>query len=573
MAGVAHWSKAKGIGLFARFCGYVERQSGIPARFSVPFLWATFALVVSGTGTHTDIAQHIDMGRDKTGFSIPHTFMLYGLSSLSFAAILHGRMAGPSVPGERHIMGMRFAPGALQGLAAGALAALGLPLDVLWHLAFGPDVSLWGPIHLFMEAGASFGVIGYWMLICQGRKVGNPTRLWRGHTLPAAGLLVGIAAFLLEYDFGVPQFQLVLQPVLIVFSASLCFVAARILSGPGGAIRTFVWYLILRTLLYTVVVGLVVQYSQPTQPLWLISALCVEVAALATIRRPNRFVLVSAVLIATVGFGSEWAWTYVYSAHPWTIATVVSAFPLVVLASFSGAVIGGRMAQAMLGEGGATAAEAVRPRPSLSPAMVATAAVAGLASLAIGLPRTNGDGTRATVVPTPDERRGWVNLDVRIDPPSAPRDSQWFEVLSWQGQDRRRLTDLKEIGPGHYVTEQAVPVTGTWKTLLRLARGSNLMGVPVYLPPEPLSKRDGVPVRPHVNERMRGDTYQILREAWGSPTWAKFIAYPLVVAGLTLFLGLTAWSLRVLERGDGAGPPRRRRRTRAGWLRAQGARQ
>lgn len=556
---------------FERFCAYVERKSGIPARFSVPFLWATFALVVSGTGTHTDIAQHIDSGRDRTGFSIPHTFMLYGLVSLSAAAVLHGRMAGPSVPGERRILGLRLAPGALQGLAAGALAAIGLPLDVLWHLAFGPDVALWAPIHLFMEAGASFGIIGYWILLCQGRSVGNPTRLWRGHTLPAAGLLIGIAAFELEYDFGVPQYQLILQPVLIASAAGLCFVCARALSGPGGALRTFAWYVVIRTLLYTLIVGLVAQYTWPTQPLWLVSALCVEGAALIARRRPQTFVLLSGVLIGTVGFASEWAWSHVYSQHPWSAELALRALPLVLLGAFGGSVLGGRMAQAMLAERGAAGAEPARLRPSLSPRLVAAAAVAVIASLVIGLPRTNGDGTRATVEPSRAAKSGWVSLDVHVDPPHAPRGAEWFEVLSWQGHERRRLTKLDEVGPGHYVTSQPVPASGTWKSLLRLARGSDLMGVPVYLPREPLSGRDGVPVRTHVDERMRGDTYQILREAWGSPTWAKFIAYPIVFGAIGLFLAMTAWSLRAVE--DGGGRRRgRRSRARPSTLRAEGAR-
>jgi uncharacterized membrane protein len=70
---------------------------------------------------------------------------------------------------------------------------------------------------------------------------------------------------------------------------------------------------------------------------------------------------------------------------------------------------------------------------------------------------------------------------------------------------------------------------------------------------------------------MRADTYQILREAWGSPMWAKFIAYPIVFAGIAMFVAMTAWSLRILERGDGGRRPGPRGQ-RSRRLRMEGAR-
>ena len=50
------------------------------------------------------------------------------------------------------------------------------------------------------------------------------------------GMLIGLSVFQAEFDFGVPQFRLVLQPLLIAVAAGLTLVAARLWIGPGGAI-------------------------------------------------------------------------------------------------------------------------------------------------------------------------------------------------------------------------------------------------------------------------------------------------------------------------------------------------
>jgi len=85
---------------------------------------------------------------------------------------------------------------------------------------------------------------------------------------------------------------------------------------------------------------------------------------------------------------------------------------------------------------------------------------------------------------------------VRLDPADAARGNQWFEVLSWQGRTpghTRQLTPLREIAPGRYVTSGRLPVTGNWKTLVRLAKGTHIMALPVYMPPSPQGRRPGIP--------------------------------------------------------------------------------
>ena len=49
-------------------------------------------------------------------------------------------------------------------------------------------------------------------------------------------LLVGLSTFQGEFDFGVPQFRLVWQPILLALAAGIGLVAARVRIGRGGAV-------------------------------------------------------------------------------------------------------------------------------------------------------------------------------------------------------------------------------------------------------------------------------------------------------------------------------------------------
>jgi hypothetical protein len=195
--------------------------------------------------------------------------------------------------------------------------------------------------------------------------------------------------------------------------------------------------------------------------------------------------------------------------------------------------------------------------PAIAPRAVALAGTLALVALFLPLPRTGGDGTRATIVPTP-AGDGHADVAVTLDPPSAARGAQWFEILSWQGRTPgrlRQLTALREVGPGRYVTERPVPVSGNWKTMLRLAKGTHLMALPVYLPPSPQAKRAGVPARPRAGA-MQADTFILQREARGGPAWLTTSAYAVLGVVVAVWLGLLAWALGLAE-------PRREPRQRA----------
>jgi hypothetical protein len=545
--------------LIHRFVRYQERVSGVPGRFIAPVVLAGISLQVAVLGMYWDIGYHIDHGRDQGVFTAPHMFIVVGLQGIVIAALLHGRMSGPAARNERRLpLRLNMSPGGIVMLVCGGVAVLGFPLDAFWHALFGEDVTLWGPTHLFMIGGAGVSTLGVWMVMRQGFELGRPRRLARrGHLRVAGALIIGLSTFQAEFDFGVPQFQLLYQPVLIAFAAAVALVCARSILGPWGAFQALGMFFVIRIAL-ALFVGQVAGYTTPHFPLYIVEAAVVEAAALAATRSPLRFALLSGLGIGTVGLAAEWGWSHVWMPHPWPASMLVPAVILALAAALAGSILGARMSQSLAMPESARAA-----LPAIASRVVALAGIVALAALFVPLPRTGGDGTRAAIVPTP-AGDGRVDLAVKLDPPDAARGNQWFEVLSWQGRtpgQLRQLTALRQVGPGRYVTERPVPVTGNWKTMLRLAKGPHLMALPVYLPPSPQANRAGVPVRPRAGA-MQADTFILQREARGGPAWLTTTAYAVLGIVVAIWLALLAWALGLAEPGR---HPRRRATVASTW--------
>jgi hypothetical protein len=537
--------------LARRFIRYQERISGVPGRFIAPVVLAGIALQVAVLGMYWDIGYHIDHGRDQGVITLPHMFIVVGLQGIVLAALLHGRIRGPEARNERRLpLGLSMSPGGIVMLVCGGIALLGFPLDAFWHALFGEDVTLWGPTHLFMIGGAGVSTLGLWMLMRQGFEVGRPrTVARRGHLRVAGALLIGLSTFQAEFDFGVPQFQLLYQPVLIAFAAAVALVCARSILGRWGAFQAVAMFLVVRGVL-AVFVSQVAGYTTPHFPLYLAEAAVVELAALVYPRSPVRFALLSGLAIGTVGLAAEWGWSHVWMPHPWPSSLLPQAVVVTLAAALAGAVLGARISQSL------AMPESERAGlPAIAPRAVAVAGIVALVAIFFPLPRTGGDGTRAAIVPTRVDA-GHVNLAVRLDPADGSKGNQWFEVLSWQGRtpgQLRQLTSLRQLGPGRYETSRPVPVGGNWKTMLRLAKGTHLMALPVYLPPSPQANRAGVPVAPRVGT-MEADTFILQREARGGPAWLTTTAYALLAIIVAIWLALLSWALGLAEPRGAARP-------------------
>jgi hypothetical protein len=152
-----------------------------------------------------------------------------------------------------------------------------------------------------------------------------------------------------------------------------------------------------------------------------------------------------------------------------------------------------------------------------------------------------------------------VRATVRIDPPTAATDPAWLNITAWQGGGLR-VDRLAPQGGGVYRTTEPIPVHGDWKATLRLQRGHEVLGVPIYMPSDPaIPWAPGVAAKAHFTRAFVADHQLLQREQkLGVPGWLKTAA-PLCVLMLSIgLLTLLAWGLGRIGRGGSAPSARRR---------------
>jgi hypothetical protein len=354
------------------------------------------------------------------------------------------------------------------------------------------------------------------------------------------GFLVGLSTLQGEFDYGVPQFQLVYQPILIMLAAGVGLVAARIRLGRFGALQAVAAFLAIRGLL-TLIIGPVIGGSTLHFPLYIAEAVLVEIAALAVPRdRPVTLGAVSGALIGTIGLAAEWGWSHVWMPLPWPSSLLPEAAILGFAAAVGGGLLGGFIGRALL-SGEFTPQRA--PRWALP---VAAAVV--VFCIAFPLPMTSGSPASATVslrdVSPPPNRT--VNATVKLSPSDAARDADWLTMTAWQGGGLH-VDRLKSLGGGVYRTTQPIPVHGEWKATLRLENGRGVRAVPVYLPEDKAIPAREVPAPSHFTRPFVRDKKILQREAVGGTAWLSVPAYLLLLGIAALWLVALGWGLRRLE--------------------------
>src|SRR3954469_16865979 len=230
-------------------------RSGLPGWAALPSIVTALSLVVAVFGFYWDVAWHIDKGRDNGPFGTPaHYFIIAGLLGIAIAGVLAVVLDKDDHPdGITLRPGWRVSIGGGLLLLCGMIALAGFPLDDLWHTMFGQDVTLWGPTHIQMIGGASLATLATWILEEEGRRRRPRARAAAARRRGLAGLLmrrsdvIAAGAFLLglstlqgEFDFGVPQFNALYHPILIMLAAGIGLVTARIRAGRGGALGAVV---------------------------------------------------------------------------------------------------------------------------------------------------------------------------------------------------------------------------------------------------------------------------------------------------------------------------------------------
>ncbi len=549
---------------------FAERQTGLPGWAALPSAVMGAALLTAALGMYWDISLHIDNGRDAGPLANPaHYLILVGLYGSLLAGALSMALAGRERPCRTaiHLGGDWWAPvGGLMIAACGAFALTGFPLDDLWHRIFGQDVTLWGPTHLMLIGGGSLAVLGGMVLLAEGiTAVGHdPERdshplviyhLRRG--LLVGGFLVALSTFQGEFDFGVPQFRLVLHPILIMLAASIGLVAARIYLGRGGALLAVFGFIAIRGLI-AVMVGGVWDQTLPHFPLYLVEALLVELVFLRSAgRSPVATGALAGVLIGTIGLAAEWGWSHVWMPIPWPAALLPEAAVAGLASAVAGGAVGGFIGAALIGSlpTGAPAALPARLGPVDRRAAL-LGAVALVAVLAWNVPLA-GDGPRSAtialrdVAPGPDRT---VAAAVRIEPPGAVDENpEFLNVTAWQGGGSV-LDPLERTGPGEYRTTEPIPVSGGWKATLRLQQGSSLVAVPIFQPEDRAIPAPETPASATFTRSFQPDISVLQRERKLDVAPAlSAIAYLTVLAIALSLFALIAWSLL---RVDAGGPKR-----------------
>jgi hypothetical protein len=542
----------------------------VPRWAALPAALATGAVLLAGIGFYWDVAVHIDKGRDPGPFgTAAHYPILLGLFGIFAAGWLAVVMARGD---EAARAGIRLGPdwvaptSGVVMLLSGGFALLGFPLDDLWHAAFGQDVTLWGPTHLILLTGGQLVIVTILGLLAEGRAAmagakrgpGSPRRRWITRTAVAVsgsgGILLGLSVYQAEFAFGVPQYRLLFQPVLLAFSAALALVMARALVGRGGALAATGFYLLFSAG-FTLLVGPVFGRVAPEFPTYLGAAVAVELAAfLVSPRRIRSFALVSGALVGTIGTLAEWGWTHVWMPIPWPAHFVPSAIALAVPAGVCGALIGAFVA-------GSLAPRRVE-RPGRRPWLPAAAGLVGLAAILAALvPTTVTPGSAATVAlrEVQGGAQRSVEATVTVRPASLADRAEVVQELAWQGHAPRVQAQLRRIAPGVYRTVKPLPVHGTWKALIRVQHGSFMGDVPIYLPADPAIPAPGISAPAQFQRAFISDHKLMQRERKrDAPGWLWSVAIAGVLVLIAVLLVIIGWGLNRIARLPGTPPPARK---------------
>ncbi len=339
-----------------RLAAFAESETGVAGWSSLPGAMLGISLLTAVFGMYWDISLHIDNGRDPGPLANPaHYFILAGLFGVLAAGVLSVALTEdkPSKAAIRLPNGWYAPLGAVVVMTCGAVSLLAFPLDDIWHRLFGQDVTLWGPTHLLLIGGASFSILGQWILDVEGHRAskskprqGSPFIYVRNVSL-VGSLLVGLSTFQAEFDFSVPQFRLVWQPLLLALAAGMGLVAARVRLGRGGAVAAAVFFIGLRGLL-SLLVGPIFGETTPHFPLYIVEAGLVEIVALRWGRdKPITLGAISGVLIGTIGFFAEYVWANTVDTIGWPTSLIPEGIICALVAGIGGGILGGFIGRAV----------------------------------------------------------------------------------------------------------------------------------------------------------------------------------------------------------------------------------
>jgi len=519
---------------FGQISDSLRRITGFAGWAMAGVLSGLLFLLILVIGFYWDVAWHIDFGRDVQLFTPSHTMILVGLGGLIYTGLLTILFATLDKAEVGVRLGSVRAPwSALLILALGIGGVAAFPLDNLWHETYGIDVTLWSPTHLQLVAGGSLATIALFLMCAEAMPSSRPNLFGRSiFVLTGGTILVAVSTFQGEFDYGVPQFQALYLPLLIMAAAGFALVFGRIAIGPWGAVKVAIVYLALRAFL-AVSVGGVLHHTVPRFPLYLGSALIIEAVAFALGTTPRlRFALISGALVGTVGLVGELAFVRLSGWAPGAHLPVDLAVKIVLLAPLAA------LATAVLGAGLARAFSRADDAMPLAAMVVAGVVLIGV--LAFPLPRRTG---HVDAVIRTEQVADKAFVDVELTPADAAESANAFAVTAWQGGGRV-TAQLEKVGAGHYRSSKAVPVTGSWKATVGLLRDDQVMAAPVYFPADAEISAPAIPLVPERHVAFVRNTDLLLREAKDGPAWPAVSAYSGLAVLVAIWVALFAVTAR-----------------------------
>ena len=542
--------------LVGRAADAVATRDGSPRWFALPLAVSVAGALSGAVGLYWDVSFHIAMGRDEGPLANPaHYFIFVGLIAIFAGGALALALSDDRLPRRtlRITSTWRVPLGPAVGTAVALFALLGFPLDDLWHRLFGQDVTEWGPTHVLMIGGTL--MLPYTMLLtcAEARQVGasrlRATFEWTAILILAAGPV----AFLLEFAFGVPQFPLVNDPVVLTVATVGTFGLAMY-----RGLRWVVSIWVAQAALQLVLVGLNVwafDALTPWPPLLLGGA--VVAAVLARRARPTMAYGAGAGVAMTLGMLLvEYFWTQATRPMPWPVEMMPWA---VLFAGVTGAGTGmvvTWMHQQLTAVAGAEAEAA--PARITQGRWALAGALAVLAVFVVNVPPDAPEaGTADVAVGRVHDGRAY--LTVRTDP-EVVKHAYWFEALSWQGGGFVR-GELEPVGDGVWRTDEPMPVSGSWKTLVRLHTPlHDLAAAPVYLPADPAIPAKEYPAASGPRRLVEEKVIMRREEKQGVPGWLWGTGYAVVGVLFTGLFGTVAVGYTLASRRPptGSGAPRGR---------------
>jgi hypothetical protein len=535
----------------------LHERTGEPGWASIPSLFVASSLVVALLGFLWDVSLHAGRGRDEGPLANPaHYLILYGLFALFIAgmsAIVFPRDGQrPGIASVR-ITRSWYAPVAGIFIAAcGLYALIGFPLDDVWHRLFGQDVTLWGPTHLMLIGGAGLSTAGIILLHREAEFSEEWKRSADNHgartlhklTLSMAfgGLLIGLSVFQAEFDFGIAQFRMVFAPLMIAAAAALTLVAARLYAGPGAALFAAFFFVITRGVV-SFIVGDVFGQASHVFPLYLGSALIIELLALSRLKdKPLVFGAVGGLLIGTVGTVIEKFWNDAVFQFPWPqdiwLESLVTVVPVALGAGLCGALFA-------MGLDGRLPSNRWVGRSIVVGSIVVTSVAVGN-----GLNATVPENAEATfaVQQVGTEAQPEIMVEVTTTEGLVDENPTWVQITAWQGGGAGVVTQsLRRTGPDSWETTEPMPIGGTWKTLLRVQDGRMLTAAPIFLPDDEALGAEEVPVESQMTREFvpEIEILQRERELDTSP-WMWGVANLVVlICSLAILAGISAAVARV----------------------------